>query len=159
MVWISLAILVSFLAWHCYMDCVPESVSAMVYDLKHKWVWSAWLCAVSLTLMPALIDALPDYVRFIGFLTVCCLLGCAVTPIIRQDLRNVHNMLGVCAGVLSQLCVAFVCPWWLLAWTGMIAICGYVLLCAGDDECAVDGRGVFLAESFCAFIVYGCLLC
>ena len=158
MVWISLAILVSFLSWHIYMDGVPDSISSMVYELKHKWVWSVWLCAVSLTLMPVLIDTLPDYVRFVGFLTICCLLGCCITPLIRKELQGVHNMLAIMAGLLSQICVILICPWWMLAWTGMIAICGYVLLCAGEEECAIDGRGLLLAEGFCALTTYGCLI-
>lgn len=138
---------------------VPDSISAMVYELpkKWQWTWTVWLCLVAMLLMPDLAERC----GWIGWLTVVCLCGAAVTPIIQQETRRWHNVMGVMAGWLSQLCVWFVCPWWLLVWTVMLALMMGTLGAYNDtDEPAVaDGKGLLVAEVICAVSVFGALLC
>jgi hypothetical protein len=134
------------------MKGLPESISAMVYELPRKWqwVWSAWLVAVAFTLMPVLLEKLPDGVEFLGFLTTIGLVGAAVTPLIQLETRKWHYIFAIGAGVLGQMCVAVLSPWWLLLWFGMIGVLCVMLEWPESRAAKVlRGKGVFIAECIC----------
>jgi len=142
---------------------VPDSVSGLVYNLSDtkQWWWSVWLSAVAITVMVPLMSAL-DYWAGFGWFTVCCLIGAAVTPVIRSDTRRMHNVCGIAAGILSQLCVLVLCPWWLLAWMVFVPLMAGSMAAFNDSEdlpvvCA--GKGVLVAECICAVSLYGALVC
>ena len=140
---------------------VPESVSGLVYNLSERmrWAWSGWLIAVALTLMVPLMYALDD-VAWLGWLTVVCLLG-AGYPMFRDESRHWHKICAVAAGVLSQVCVACLCPWWLLVWTIWLPLLAGAMAALNDAEempCLMAGHSVFVAECTCAISLYGCLL-
>ena len=134
------------------MKALPESISAMVYELprKRQWVWSAWLCLVAFTLMPVLLEKLPDGVEFLGFLTTIGLVGAAVTPLIQLETRKWHYIFAIGAGVLGQMCVAVLSPWWLLLWFTMIGVLCVMLEWPESRVTKVlQGKGVFIAECIC----------
>ena len=140
---------------------VPESVSGLVYNLSERmrWAWSGWLVAVALTLMVPLMSALSD-VAWLGWLTVVCLIGAAVTPVFNRDTRTMHNICGVAAGILSQVCVACLCPWWLTVWLIWIPLVAGTMGALNDAEempRVLDGYGVLAAEVMCAVSLYGAL--
>ena len=142
---------------------VPESVSGLVYNLSEKmrWSWSGWLVVVALTLMVPLMSALGD-VAWLGWLTVVCLIGAAVTPVFNRDTRTTHYVCGIAAGVLSQVCVACLCPWWLLVWLIWLPLLAGTMGALNDAEempRVLGGYGVIVAEVMCAVSLYGCLLC
>lgn len=142
---------------------VPDSISGMVYNLpeRKRWVWSLWLVAVALTLMVPLMSALGD-VAWLGWLTVVCLIGAGVTPVINQETWTMHNVCGVAAGVLSQVCVACLCPWWLAVWLLWIPLIAGTMDALNDAEeppAVCDGKGVLVAEVLCAISLYGSLIC
>lgn len=142
---------------------VPDSVSGMVYNLpvRRRWLWSGWLVAVALTMMVPLMSALGD-VAWLGWLTVVCLLGAAVTPVFNSDTRTMHNICGVAAGVLSQICVMVLCPWWMLVWLIWIPLIAGTMGAYNDAEempQVLDWYGVLAAEVMCAVSLYGSLLC
>lgn len=133
---------------------VPESVSGLVYNLSERmrWAWSGWLIAVALTLMVPLMSALGD-VAWLGWLTVVCLIGAAVTPVFNRDTRTMHHVCGIAAGVLSQVCVACICPWWLLVWPVWLLVFTW-------KTCGVDSwkHAVLWMEMTAAAAVYGALI-
>lgn len=141
----------------------PESISAFVYSLRggRRWVWSAWLVAVSVLLMPQLLELLPDGTEFFGFLTVVCLMGAAITPMVRKETRRLHTTLAVIAGVLSQVCVLIICPWWLLVWLVMAILIAGAFAGFNDADGEVtplfEGTGVLISETLCTISVYGAL--
>lgn len=142
---------------------VPESVSGLVYNLSERmrWAWSGWLIAVALTLMVPLMSALGD-VAWLGWLTVVCLIGAAVTPVFRQDTRTMHYVCGIAAGVMSQACVALIEYEWLLVWLVWIPLIAGTMGALNDsDEMprVLGGYGVIVAEVMCAVSLYGCLVC
>ena len=144
---------------------LPESVSSMVYDLPRsgRWLWIVWMWAVSLLMCIPLIDALPENVSGLGFLTLASLMLCGAMPISDSRVnRRAHNVFGILGGVLSQVCVAVVSPWWLAAWLLFVAIYGYDLLPSQNDRIYpsqwYDGKGVFLAEAICLLTVAGAVL-
>lgn len=141
---------------------VPESVSGLVYNLSERmrWAWSGWLIAVAMTLMVPLMNALYD-VAWLGWLTVVCLIGAGVTPVINPETRVAHHVCGIAAGVLSQVCVACLCPWWLLVWTIWLPLLAGAMAALNDAEempCLMNGHSVLVAELTCAVSLYGCLL-
>ena len=142
---------------------VPDSVSGLVYNLSDtkQWWWSVWLSAVAFTVMVPLMVALGDS-TWLGLLTSVCLIGAAVTPVIRKDTRRLHNICGVAAGVLSQFCVMVLCPWWLLCWFIYVPLIAGSMAAFNDSEempVVCDGKGVLVSECICAISLYGALLC
>lgn len=140
---------------------LPESVSAMVYLLPYagQWLWGAWLFAVGGLLLPPMLEAMPDNLSFIAFLTVVCLFGAAVTPLVQMDMRGLHNFFGIAAGVLSQVCVLAINAQWLAAWMLWLFLIGSTYVQPeGQLGKFVKGKGVFLSECICYVTLTASLL-
>lgn len=140
---------------------IPESISGLAYNLSEsmRWWWSAWLIAVAASVMVPLMTALDD-VAWLGWLTAVCLIGAAVTPVFNSDTRTIHHVCGIAAGVLSQVCVACLCPWWLLVWLIWLPLLAGAVAAFNDTEETpyfMDGYGVLMAECTCAVSLYGAL--
>lgn len=143
------------------MKSLPESISAMVYELpkKRQWVWSAWLVSVAFTLMPVLLEKLPDGVESLGFLTTIGLVGAAVTPLIQLETRKWHYIFAIGAGILGQVCVAVLSPWWLLLWFSMIGVlCVMLEWSESRVTKTLHENGVFIAECICYISIVGSLI-
>lgn len=141
---------------------VPDSISGLVYNLpeRKRWVWSGWLISVAASVMVPLMSALDD-VAWLGWLTVVCLLGAAVTPVFNRDTRTMHHVCGIATGVLSQVCVACLCPWWLLVWLIWLPLLAGTVAAFNDAEETpyfMDGYGVLVAECVCAVSLYGSMI-
>lgn len=144
---------------------LPESISALVYALPEKWQWTwiAWMLAVSFTTMIPVIEVLSlKGAEVLGFVTLACLVFVSVMPLTQE--KEMHYPLAVIAGIVSQMCVAMICPWWLLAWIVMAGIIGVVAffksafaLINDSEEVPVilDGKGVLLAEIICYVTMIG----
>ena len=130
---------------------LPESFSAMVYVFQWPWLWTLWLWAVVLLLTPMMIESVGDDWQFVAFLSTASLLFCGTMPLFIKEQRMAHYIFAVVGGVLSQVCVALISPWWLLAWTL------YVPLTAGIWRSTSD-KSTFLAEVLCAAALYGAML-
>lgn len=136
---------------------LPESISATVYELPKagQWLWSAWLAAVTILLFYPLTDA----VGGLGWLTVVCLLGAALTPLINADTKKWHYAFAIASGVLSQVCVLFICADWLFAWSIFIFLMGSVYVQPeGEIAKAVTHKGVFVAEVVCTVSLMGSMI-
>ena len=156
---ISLTLVVLFVGATIYhTHKIPDSVSAMVYSLPHGWryLWTAWLWAVSMLLMPALMDKLGSYWQFLGFLWCASMAFCGALPLIKGEQNTIHNVLGIAAGVISQVCVFIINPWWLCVW---LLLSWFVLTDRVRDLTSVwYGKTCFLAESVCYVSMVGSLL-
>ena len=136
---------------------LPESISDMVYWLpdRKQWIWSAWLCVVGALLFAPLTERC----GWVGWLTEACLLGSALTPLVNVDTRKWHKWLGIATGVLSQVCVAMLCPDWLFAWAAFLFIMGSVYVQPeGGMAKTVEHKGVFVTEVICMLSLFGSLL-
>lgn len=143
---------------------LPVSVSSIVYDLPKKvqFLWTLWIWLTIGLIVPPMIEALPDIWQFVGFLFALCGLFCGAMPLTDEDTEAWHGWLGIGAGVLSQVCVALACAWWLLVWMVLVVLIG---LGAWSDKpwvqtlyLKLEGHGVLLLEGLCAASVYGMLL-
>lgn len=144
---------------------LPESISGMVFTLKGnwKWLWTIWLWAVSFTIGIPTIDALPDNVKFLGFLMMAGLVFTGAVPLFEKNGRRMHYACAIAAGILSQVCVAMIEPWCLLVW---LTFAGYMGLLVWNvfykkdySQHWYDYKGVFLAEVLCFVgLVTACLV-
>lgn len=141
---------------------LPDSISALVYALpkKWQWVWTVWLWAISLLMCIPLIDVLPETWKFLGFLTLACLGFVGAMPIIYKEHKKAHDILGVSAGILSQICVFIISPWWMLAWFLWPFLMGSTIVQpeGGDMRELFKEKGVFVAEMICMITLAGTIL-
>lgn len=133
---------------------LPCSLSAMVFELKGnaKWLWTAWMWAVTFTIGIPTIEALPENVKFLGFLMMGSLTFVGAMPLFENESKKEHYFFAILGGVLSQLCVSFIYPWCLFTWLGMAAVIFLHLRdIKRDDEREkwYTGKGTFLAEVSC----------
>lgn len=140
---------------------LPDSISSLVYVLpeKWKWAWTVWFWCVSCTTCIPLITALSPNFKFVGFLTFLSLAFCGAMPLFMQDKKKAHNALGIAAGVLSQVCVLTSIPYLLCTWLVFVAFIAFSYY-KPDSKLAkmIDGKMVFVAESFCYINVLLCVL-
>lgn len=146
---------------------LPDSISALVYALpkgRCRWLWSLWLALVTLLMAPALTAAMAAqwWMSLLVDATIICLAMTAALPLLPGYHNRLHNALGIASGVLSQVCVAVVCPWWLLLWL-LYALLLLVMAFPDVRWCnkivtALDGKGILVAEIICSITAYGTLL-
>ena len=139
---------------------LPDSISAIVFDLKHPWAWSIWLWAVTITLAPSLLEAMPENWQALAFLTLAFLLFTGVLPLIDKEHIRWHYILGFLAGLFSQACVWKICPWFLLLWIIMVlyVIVGIVSMNDKVEDGQFDGKGVIIAELIAMVAVFGSVI-
>ncbi len=140
---------------------LPISISSMVYDLprRSQWLWTVWVWAATYTLTPALFDIMPEDYGAVahGFATAILFTG--AMPLVRDEKNTAHNVLGITAGVFSQLCVLILNPVWLTVWMVMAFLCGSLYIQPqGWLAKAVDRKGVFIAEALCWLSLTGSLI-
>lgn len=137
----------------------PESISSMVYLLPEgswRYVWTVWIWCIALMIGPSLIEAMPERCQFVAFFTMACLSFCGAMPLIRGDRNTAHNIFGMSAGVLSQVCVAIISLWWLLSWCMFLPI--LIDFYVNRVNRWYSGKEVFLAECVCYVSMVGSLL-
>ncbi|MBP3756392.1 MAG: hypothetical protein J6I61_03825 [Prevotella sp.] len=131
-------------------EALPDSISAMVYDLPRgwQWLWIVWMWVVSLLTCIPLIEAMPDDWRILAFAALACLMLCGAMPISDGNVsRRAHNVFGILGGIITQVCVAFISPWWLSAWCIFPAV--VMLKGVYYTGTYFNGKGVLLAEMIC----------
>ena len=139
---------------------LPESISSMVYTLKHRWLWTLWIWAVAfLTCIPAVTALDRIGMGFLGFGTLACILFCGAMPLFLKDNTTAHWVSGTAGCILSQLSVWFIGADWLFAWTLFLFLMGSVFVQpTGGIAKAVEHRGVLVAECVCYISYEGSLL-
>ena len=127
---------------------IPVSISSLVYILPEggwRWLWTIWIWITGLLLIVPLMDALPDEWRFLGFFTIASLMFCGAIPLFMEEYNTWHNILGVAAGILSQVCVAVINPWCLTLWILMLSALW------------MRSKAVFISEAICFISLLSCL--
>ena len=152
---LSFVVAAVFLAHHVIVGGVPKSISSLVNRMRWKWLWSLWLGVTGFLLLPLLLDELPETFKFVGFLMFIALLGTALTPVFVDKNRKAHNIFGNVLGVLSQVCVLILSPWWLVLWVGMLVV--MILSLSGRIPKVFVGNGLFVIEVLCMITLYGAL--
>lgn len=125
---------------------LPESISAMVYDLPEggwRWLWSVWLWLVTVFTYAPMMDVLDA--RGCGvfvFLTMLCLFLAGAMPLFQTETKKWHYVSAIAGGVLSQVCCCVVLHWWVVLplWLVFTVLMVFV---------KVRGKEVLLAEMLC----------
>ena len=143
----------------------PESFMAMAYRHKRKWLWTLWLWSTTYTLTPALFEVMPDNWHGVAHAYATSMLLLGVIPFVKHEYSGECNrafsLLGICACLFSQLCVAILCPLVLLMWIPLwiplsafffAAFLGYNE--RPDSLNLFNGKGLFLFEVICYFSLY-----
>ena len=127
---------------------LPVSISSMVYILPKggwRWLWTVWIWLTGFLLIVPLMDALPDGWKFLAFLTIGCLMFCGAMPIFIEENHKWHNIFGIAAGVLSQICVAIINPWYLVLWILILSALW------------MKNKTTFISEAICFLTLLCCL--
>ena len=139
---------------------LPDSISAMVFLLPRtgQWLWIVWMWSVTFTIAPPLIEAMPDHLRFIAFVTIACLAFVGAMPLVKNKKNTAHYVLSISAGILTQVCVAVLCIGCLVIWMLFLFLMGSLYVQPqGWLAKAVDGKGVTISEILCWVALITCL--
>lgn len=161
MLCISLVLAVSFVGIAMTrLKSLPESISALVYVFRWKWLWTVWMWSVALLTCIPCIDILSGIgMEFLGFGMMACLCLCGAVPLFMKDNVVMHWVCGVSGCILSQICVYFIEAQWLGLWMACLFLigAGYVQP-QGWLGKATKGKWVFLAECTCYLSLMGSML-
>ncbi len=139
---------------------LPESVSAMVYELPKggwQWAWTVWLWIVAIfTLAPAIEILDKSNYGFVGFLTMGLMVFVGAWPLFQSETRTWHYVGGCLAGLMSQVCTCLICPMWLLLWLLMVVISLYSMK-ADTFPWWLEKKGVFISEAVCYLSLMGAM--
>lgn len=157
---LSLLLVTSFVGGACKRHGeLPDSISAMVYDLpsKLRWLWTVWMVHVSaLTLIPAIEVLDHKGLAIVAYFALVFLLLTAVNPLTGKDNEEVHMTLAKIAGLLTQVAVAFIDANWLACLMVFLFLYGSIYIQPqGWLAKAVNGKGVFIAEAVCYVSLLG----
>ena len=98
---------------------LPESLSAIVFDLPRplQWSWSVWLWAVTFLVSIPTIEVLSEKgAESVGFAMMISLAFTGALPLIDKDGRKAHYIFAIIGSVASQACTFIISPWWLMMW-------------------------------------------
>lgn len=131
---------------------LPESVSAMVYDLPQggwQWLWTMWLILVDVFAFGPVIEIL-DVQGFgwLAFLPMAMIGFVAVWPLFDEEHRAWHYALSIAAAMITQVCVWKISPWCLLLWLLLLVLCVYAFF-AKTYPSWLKGKSVLIAECIC----------
>lgn len=159
---ISILLVVSYIGTTIWVKReLPESVSAMVYDLPKagQWLWIVWLWASTYTLTPALFEVVPEEWGVLAHAFATSVLFVGAMPLVKNESNKAHNALGILAGIFSQLCVLIIDAQWLVTWMLFPFLLGSIFVQPqGWLAKAVDRKGVFIAEAICYIALTGSLI-
>lgn len=162
--------LISILATVIYVGYVinrvgelPASISSCVYEFPESisqicwtgFIWIAGICG-----MVPLIARLGEF-GIVGFVTLVFIVFVGIMPLSEKETRYWHYWLSVAAGVLSQVCVALACPYWLFVWTIWLPFMAGTMAALNDSEeelVLLNGKAALFAELSCAVSIWGCCL-
>ena len=137
---------------------LPESISALVYDLPEggwRWLWTIWIWAVSLLTFIPVIDILDQRnMGYVGFFALASMMFVGAWPLYQPQTRKAHYIGGVTAGILTQICVLLIFPWWLIIWFGLACV-DISSRHAKEFPNWLSNKGILLAEGVCFIALIG----
>jgi len=140
---------------------LPDSVSAMVYDLPKagQYLWTVWIWAVTLLLCPKLFEIVPENFEVLAHCFATSMMFIGAMPLVKGEQNKAHNVLGITAGIFSQICVFVIDPDWLSSWMLFVFLVGSIYVQPqGWLGKAMKGKTIFVAEAVCWLSVMGSLI-
>lgn len=94
---------------------LPDSVSSFSYIVGTK-PFTAWAVLTAICLLYPTINAVGERFSWIAFLQSAGLLMVAASPLYKSENKVLHYVGGYLFGIMTQVVVAMINPWWLFAW-------------------------------------------
>lgn len=162
LIFLSLAIITSYVGVMIFRNGIPYSISDTFYSLDHK-VWFGFsMISSALLLMPAILERAPESYQFLAFLMCAGLCFVGVAPNFKAGMdRPVHIVATTIAALCSQAWVALTLPWVLFVWIAWLAYVGIRLRQVWDGNwwySFVKCKPLFWAEVIAFGMVYTVLL-
>lgn len=140
---------------------LPDSVSSMVYHFPAtgKYLWTIWLWAITLLICPMLFKTIGENFGPIAHCFATSMMFTGAMPLVKGESNKAHNVLGISAGIFSQICVALIDINFLSMWMLWIFVMGSTYVQPqGWLGKSVKGKGIFVAEAICWLTVMGSLI-
>lgn len=134
---------------------IPDSISAMVYELPRNWqfLWILWMWAIAFLIYIPVIDVLSEKgMEWVGFLTLTSFAFTGAMPLVKKSKNTSHYVMAIISGILSQICVCLICKWWICSFSLLFFI--HIIMFSEPDKkiCRLlDGKAVFIIEMICSF--------
>ena len=81
---------------------IPDSISAMVYTMRHPVLWTVMVWAIAVTGYTVMAKACEEHIP-LAFAAMGCIAFVGCMPLIRNDSNTLHWVCGIGGCVLSQL--------------------------------------------------------
>lgn len=109
---------------------IPESISALVFHIKHKWLWTIGVELCVFILMP-LMTGYDDTYAGVAFLSCASIGFVGVMPLFIRETNKAHNILAAAGAVLSQLWCCLVGDWVVMLhwWVLYLLLLGLMWIC------------------------------
>lgn len=85
---------------------IPESISALVWQMKHKWIWTVGMVLVSIVMMALMLETSRGYgslYETISFLSCSCIAFVGAMPLFLKETNKAHYTLAIIGSLLSQV--------------------------------------------------------
>ena len=84
---------------------IPESISEMVWQMQHKWLWTVGMVAGAIGMMMLMMSASEgnSVLELLAFLSCACVAFVGCMPIFNKDTKKAHYALAIIGAVLSQV--------------------------------------------------------
>lgn len=110
---------------------IPESISAMVYSMKHPALWTLMVWAIAAVGYWLMAGVLGRYIP-LAFAVLACMVFVGAMPLLRHEENTKHYIFAAVGGVLSQLwCILVAGFWWIFLWWWLWCVVMIVLLYFG----------------------------
>lgn len=131
-------------------DIIPDSISALVYKMRHPWLWTLGMWAVAFFGCWTMIPYNESYAG-VAFASCACIAFVGAMPLIPGEHNTLHNIIGIIGCLLSQLWVALAGDWQVLFlwwWAFVIILLAMVKYGLGWKWCLVAEMWCLLAVVF-----------
>lgn len=127
---------------------LPDSVSSFSYISGVK-LFVLWAIITSALLGYSVVDVLPEHLGWLSFALTGGLLSVGASPLYRSENKAIHYFGGYLFGIVSQVIVFLLNPYWLLLWV-MFPL---VFVRKGWRE-----NATFISELICFVNLTACIL-
>lgn len=127
---------------------LPDSVSSFSYISGVK-LFVLWVIITSALLGYSVVGVLPEHLGWLSFALAGGLLSVGASPLYRSENKVIHYFGGYLFGVVSQVIVFLLSPYWLLLWI----IFPLVFVIKGWKE-----NATFVSELICFVNLTACIL-
>lgn len=160
---LSMLLIIVYTIVLCIKDrCIPYSISATYYALKHKFWFGLTMVGTAILLMPSILVRSTDTTSYMAFLACVGIIMVGVAPNFKEETEGrIHEVGAVMCLAFSQLWVGFTDPWMLLPWIAYIIYSAVYMICKWDDyfiNTFIRTRPMFWLEIYALLTTYMTLL-